>query len=75
MNWTKWRRFKDDELADIPSKSGVYQFRCVNKNGKPLLIQRLRKKDPEGIVYIGQSKNLHNRIKGFWVTVKKKDSF
>jgi hypothetical protein len=47
----------------------------VNKNGKPLLIQRLRKKDPEGIVYIGQSKNLHNRIKGFWVTVKKKDSF
>jgi hypothetical protein len=71
--WTKWKSFGEEELRDIPKKPGVYEFRCVGKNGKPVSIPRLVRKDKEGIVYIGQSNDLHKRITGFWVTIQEED--
>lgn len=71
--WSKWLRFEVKELSTIPEKEAIYQFRCVDEKGTPLMISRLKGKDSNGIIYIGSSENLKNRIKGFSKTVEKKD--
>lgn len=73
IKWSKWSPFDDCKLKKIPEKEGIYQFRCVDEKGIPIVISRLKGKDPNGIIYIGSSKNLKTRIKGFWTTIKNWD--
>jgi hypothetical protein len=65
MDKAKWRSSFLIEILyegwdDAPSTPGIY----VITSGKP--INRLAKTDPRGIVYIGESKNLRNRLWSFW---------
>src|SRR4030042_2623203 len=72
-SWSNWSRFRVEELSTIPKREGIYQFRCVDEKGAPIMISRLKGKDSNGIIYIGSSENLKNRIKGFWKTIEKWD--
>ncbi|MEW6374199.1 MAG: hypothetical protein AB1502_00200 [Thermodesulfobacteriota bacterium] len=72
-SWSIWSRFRVEELSTIPKREGVYQFRCVDREGVPMVIGRLKNKDPKGIIYIGSSVNLRIRLKGFWRTIENKD--
>jgi hypothetical protein len=73
INWSDWKKFNKNELAILPEKEGVYEFRCVDNNGFPKIISRLLDRDPEGIIYIGKSENLWSRINAFWKTIIKRD--
>lgn len=80
LNWTNWLKFKNiwvwneskncfqskNKSNLIPEDSGVYEVRCVQENGKPIQIQRANGVDTEGILYIGSSCDLGERIKTFW---------
>jgi hypothetical protein len=52
----------------VPPSSGVYQIRWAI-NGKPKVIRRANGDDYSGLLYIGETKNLRARIKGFWLYV------
>jgi hypothetical protein len=69
----KQSRFRGEELSTIPKREGVYQFRCVGSEGIPMVITRLKNKDPGGIIYIGSSYNLRTRLSGFWRTIEMQD--
>jgi hypothetical protein len=58
MNW--WR-LETTLLEKVPPKPGVYIIRWI-KDGKPTKIGRLKGIDPQGILYIGSTKNLKRRI-------------
>lgn len=65
MNNAKWSmpfliESLDDKWDEAPSTPGIY----VISYKKP--INRLAKPDPKGIVYIGKSKKLRNRLWQFW---------
>ncbi|MEN3052975.1 MAG: hypothetical protein ABC595_07970 [Candidatus Methanosuratincola petrocarbonis] len=79
LNWTNWLKFKNiwvrngskyffqsKENLLIPEDPGVYQVRCIQKNDKPIQIQRANGVDTEGILYIGSSSDLMERIRTFW---------
>ena len=72
-DWSDWMFFVKEQLISIPGKSGVYEFRCTDGNGHPMLIDRLNGKDKEGIIYIGSSEDLKKRINGFWKTIEQQD--
>lgn len=71
--WSDWSFFKEEALSTLPEGEGIYQFRCVDVGGNPLVISRLKAKDQDGIIYIGSSANLRHRLKGFWKTVEQRD--
>jgi hypothetical protein len=50
----------EEDYSDIPNKPGVY----IISNRK--IIGRVGGDDRKGIVYIGKSKNLRQRVKSFW---------
>ena len=68
--WSKWSHFELRELSNIPKKKGVYQFRCIDNKGVPMVIPRSKNKDSDGIIYIGSSVNLRTRLNGFWRTIE-----
>ena len=49
---------------DVRGKPGVYRIRAF-KDGNPLAIQRANGVDPLGILHIGKSKDLGQRISAF----------
>ncbi len=55
------REWPTDELRGKP---GVYRIRAF-KAGKPLAISRLNGSDPDGILHIGKSHNLFQRLRAF----------
>jgi hypothetical protein len=50
----------------IPSKPGVYHIYSLDPKNKPKKLQRLIGKDEEGILYIGKSENLRERLRMLW---------
>ena len=72
-SWSHWSRFKVKELSNIPKRESVYQFRCVDSEGVPIVISRTKNKDPGGIIYIGSSYNLRTRLSAFWRTIEIQD--
>jgi len=67
VSWSPWNRFeflKDKSKGKCP---GVYEFRCLGKDGKPLAIARTRGVDHAGLIYIGRSLGrLRLRISSFY---------
>lgn len=47
----------------VPSESGVYFIYSILENGYPKIVQRVLKNDSSGILYIGKSKNLKERLR------------
>jgi len=53
-------KFCKDDYSDIPNKPGVY----IISNRK--IIGRVGGNDRKGVVYIGKSTNLRQRVRDFW---------
>jgi hypothetical protein len=51
--------------GEIPETSGVYFIHSYN-NGHPAKLNRVMGKDEEGVLYIGKSENLRERLRMLW---------
>ena len=56
---------KGREGLDLKDRPGVYRIRAFTKQGKPRCISRAGGVDREGILHIGEAKNLEARIQMF----------
>jgi hypothetical protein len=57
-------KFIEDKFyLDIPKKSGIYIIYSILEDGKPQFIPRVLKVDSKGILYIGKSKNINERLR------------
>ena len=66
-NWTMWQFVSlIDELKELYKWNGVYALRLVDSNDKPIEIGRFLKENKSGIIQIGRSKNLGNRLSQFY---------
>ncbi|NBW27613.1 MAG: hypothetical protein EBR38_03460 [Flavobacteriaceae bacterium] len=63
---TKIRISNKDFHFQIPSKSGIYKIYSIDERDKPKHLQRLLGIDQEGILYIGKSENLKDRVRMLW---------
>jgi len=70
MEWSPWISFSEVGHYRIPAKPGVYEIRCVSGRGKPFEIYRAYGVDEHGILSIGESLNLSDRLHGFWRTIQ-----
>lgn len=48
---------------NIPQESGIYFIFSICENGNPMIINRVLKNDSKGLLYIGKSKNLNERLR------------
>ena len=48
---------------NIPPDSGIYFIYSISENGHPKAVQRVLKIDSSGILYIGKSKNIKDRLR------------
>ena len=53
----------------VPERAGVYVVFWA-KNGKPVAIPRIRCLDEKGVLYIGSAKNLRQRVRNLWTSIK-----
>lgn len=53
-----------------PARPGVYRIRVFDSRGRPVPIASLRGTDQAGILHIGQSRNVRERIKQFYRSAK-----
>jgi hypothetical protein len=56
----KWSKPRPIDKIDAPPKPGIY----IILNLKP--VRRIGGIDPKGILYVGESRNLQNRLWRFW---------
>jgi excinuclease UvrABC nuclease subunit len=52
-------------IKAVSANSGIYRI-IWGRSGKAVPIQRMLKKDANGILYIGRSKNLRSRLNQFY---------
>ena len=72
--WNKWLDI--DNYAVIPSSPGVYRIRLIDSAGhSPVPVKRLLCQDEDGLLVIGESKDLRNRLKEFHKVTKEKTGF
>lgn len=50
----------------IPEQPGVYKLFSLNENDTPKHLQRVLGTDTAGILYIGKSNNLRDRLRMLW---------
>lgn len=58
-NWSDWELLMKADLALIPNQPGAYMIAAKHS------IHRAFGEDPEGILDVGESKNLRDRIRAF----------
>jgi excinuclease UvrABC nuclease subunit len=62
----KTRIINGDFHINIPSIPGVYKIYSLNDNNNARPLQRLLGTDQEGLLYIGKSENLNDRVRMLW---------
>lgn len=68
-----WNELTDLQIKNIPSKPGAYKIRICKSKCKPIKINRFIGVDKDGIIDIGQSKDLRNRLRTFKKCVETHD--
>lgn len=68
--WTKWMPLNDANVRNVSVSRGLYQVGAVGEGGGPSKICRLNGTDEEGIIYMGGSTKLRERLKG-WLGPRK----
>ena len=61
----KWYNLNDEEIKKVPAEPGAYKISRFGKNETPIEINRFFGMDKEGIIDIGESKNLRERLRSF----------
>ncbi len=72
MNSLSWRLLiglAESKFREVPKKTCVYVVFWV-RDGKPVVIPRIRGFDERGILYIGSAKNLRKRIRNLWISIQ-----
>ncbi len=59
--WSKWKKFSEDNLKENPKEPGIYKIRIQG-----IKISRFLGEDKNGILSIGKSKNIKQRLKQFY---------
>jgi len=59
----------EKKFRDVPKEAGVYVIFWI-RNGKPVAIPRIRGVDEKGILYMGSTKNLRQRIRDLWRSIQ-----
>jgi hypothetical protein len=70
MDWSGWIAFSEINRHDIPEKPGVYMIRHAERKGSPAKINRVYGIDEQGILSIGETINLKDRLRGFHRTIE-----
>ena len=66
MSKKYYKIFDEDELEKITDQKGVYLIHCLNAAFDiPRSIRRMFVYDVQGILYIGSSKNIRERVQEF----------
>lgn len=63
--WKNLQELASEKFPGIKNEPGVYFIRWV-KNEDPVTINRLRRSDSNGLLYIGETKTLRRRFQGIW---------
>ena len=63
--WKNLQNLAFMEFPKINRKPGIYFLRWV-KNEKPVIVNRLTESDNNGLLYIGETKNLRRRFQRIW---------
>jgi hypothetical protein len=67
VQWSKpYEAVKESFRQLPPNQPGVYRIRAFNPRGRPMPIRRLAGTDPDGVLHIGQSRNIRARIPQFY---------
>jgi excinuclease UvrABC nuclease subunit len=53
-------------FENIPEHPGVYKIYSLDVEGNPLPLQRVLGADVDGVLYIGKTSNLKNRLRMLW---------
>jgi len=56
----------EDFHIDIPEQGGVYWIYSLDNNDVPYPINRILGIDTNGVLYIGESENLRDRLRMLW---------
>ena len=70
-SWSRLADLAASNFNNVPKSSGIYILRW-SKEGKPVSIGRLNDTDDKGILYIGSTKILRNRVRKLWKAVNQK---
>ncbi len=66
----KQKLSEPDFWKEIPKEEGVYWIYGLEPNGEPCFINRLFGLDPTSLLYVGQSKDLRERLRMLWRTIQ-----
>lgn len=70
MSWSKALPLTPEFRLKVPAEPGVYRIRALDPHDQPVPIQRLSGTDNEGILHIGQSRNVKVRLYQFYQSAK-----
>ncbi len=70
LGWKNLQRLASNKFPGIESKPGVYFIRWT-RNENPVILNRLGGSDSNGLLYIGESKDLRRRFQRIWRGIKK----
>jgi len=70
MEWSDWIPFLEINRHNIPERPGVYIIRYSQIKGAPAKVSRAYGIDKQGILSIGETSNLRDRLRGFYRTIK-----
>ena len=68
--WKNLQNFATNKFPGVKNKPGIYVVRW-KKYGTPVTINRLGGSDSNGLLYIGESKNLRRRFQRIWRGINK----
>ena len=61
----KIKLLNKENISDLPKNSGIYRIFAYSQNFEPIIINRFAKRDKQGLLYIGRTKNLNARLNNF----------
>jgi hypothetical protein len=67
--WKNLQNLASKKFSRVESKPGVYFVRWT-KNDNPIIINRLGGSDSNGLLFIGESKDLRKRFQRLWRGIK-----
>jgi hypothetical protein len=70
VNWKNLQKLASNNFPRVENKPGVYFLRW-NKGEIPVVINRFGGSDSNGLLYVGESKDLRRRFQRIWRGIKK----
>ena len=63
--WRNLQELVSQDFPQIERKPGIYFLRWV-KDGEPVIITRIAESDSNGLLYVGETKDLRRRFQRIW---------